>query len=150
MARELTAEFVPRARQAGIDLGYEAANRHDGDAGLEATVDVLGIPLLLREALANVVDNALRYAGRGAEVTVRVARDGGHGLIEVCDTGPGVPADLRQDMFNRFVRGTTEGNGCGLGLAIAKEIVERHAGHVQSTQTHPHGLTLRLLIPLAP
>jgi two-component system sensor histidine kinase TctE len=150
MARELTAEFVPRARQAGIDLGYEAANRHDGDAGPEATVDVLGIPLLLREALANVVDNALRYAGRGAEVTVRVARDGGHGLIEVCDTGPGVPADLRQDMFNRFVRGTTEGNGCGLGLAIAKEIVERHAGHVQSTQTHPHGLTLRLLIPLAP
>lgn len=150
LAHELTAEFVPRARQAGIDLGYESADSGDTGDGPEAPVEVLGIPLLLREALANVVDNALRYAGRGAEVTVRVAREGSSGLVEVRDTGPGVPATLRGDMFERFVRGTTEGNGCGLGLAIVKEIVERHAGQVQVEQTQPHGLSLRLLMPLAP
>jgi two-component system sensor histidine kinase TctE len=151
LARELTAEFVPRARQAGIDLGYESGEPTTGpDGDDEPRVDVLGIPLLLREALANVVDNALRYAGRGAEVTVRVAREGRHGLVEVRDTGPGVPASLQSDMFERFVRGTHEGNGCGLGLAIVKEIVQRHAGLVQVADTRPHGLTVRLLLPLAP
>lgn len=151
LARELTAEFVPRARQAGIDLGYEPGETTTGEDGDdEPPVEVLGIPLLLREALANVVDNALRYAGRGAEVTVRVAREGRHGLVEVRDTGPGVPASLQSDMFERFVRGTHEGNGCGLGLAIVKEIVQRHAGLVQVADTRPHGLTLRLLLPLAP
>lgn len=151
LARDLTAEFVPRARQAGIDLGYEPGEMRPGPAGEdEAPVEVLGIPLLLREALANVVDNALRYAGQGAEVTVRVAREGRHGLVEVRDTGPGVPASLRGDMFERFVRGTHEGNGCGLGLAIVKEIVQRHAGLVEAVDTRPHGLTLRLLLPLAP
>ncbi|MFZ5551091.1 MAG: sensor histidine kinase [Pseudomonadota bacterium] len=151
LARELSAEFVPRARQAGIDLGYEPGETRAGPAGdEEPPVEVIGIPLLLREALANVLDNALRYAGRGAEVTVRVARHGSHGLVEVRDTGPGVPAMLQADIFERFVRGTHEGNGCGLGLAIVKEIVQRHAGQVQVADTQPHGLTLRFLLPLAP
>lgn len=151
LARELSAEFVPRARQAGIDLGYEPGETRAGPAGdEELPVEVIGIPLLLREALANVLDNALRYAGRGAEVTVRVARQGSHGLVEVRDTGPGVPAMLQADIFERFVRGTHEGNGCGLGLAIVKEIVQRHAGQVQVADTQPHGLTMRFLLPLAP
>ena len=150
LARELTAELVPRARQAGIDLGYEPGNEDaDGDEAAEPAVEVLGIPLLLREALANVLDNALRYAGRGSEVTVRVAAENHQALIEVSDTGPGIPAALHADVFERFVRGTHEGNGCGLGLAIVKEIVERHAGHVELADTAPQGLTTRILLPLA-
>jgi two-component system sensor histidine kinase TctE len=147
LARELTAELVPRARQAGIDLGYEPSV--DIESAAEPAVEVLGIPLLLREALANVLDNALRYAGRGSEVTVRVASQGQQALIEVSDTGPGIPHALHADVFERFVRGTHEGNGCGLGLAIVKEIVERHAGHVELADTRPHGLTLRIFMPLA-
>jgi two-component system sensor histidine kinase TctE len=147
LARELTAELVPRARQAGIDLGYEPSIDIEGAA--EPAVEVLGIPLLLREALANVLDNALRYAGRDSEVTVRVASQSEQALIEVSDTGPGIPHALHADVFERFVRGTHEGNGCGLGLAIVKEIVERHAGHVELADTRPHGLTLRILMPLA-
>jgi two-component system sensor histidine kinase TctE len=148
LARALTAELVPRARQAGIDLGYEASEG-GGEEATEPPVEVLGIALLLREALANVVDNALRYAGRGAEVTVRVARLGTQALIEVRDTGPGIPYALQGKVFERFVRGTTEGNGCGLGLAIVKEIVERHAGQVEIAPTAPHGLTVRIRLPLA-
>jgi two-component system sensor histidine kinase TctE len=147
LARELTAELVPRARQAGIDLGYEPSVDIEGTA--EPAVEVLGIPLLLREALANVLDNALRYAGRGSEVTVRVAAQQQQALIEVSDTGPGIPPALHADVFERFVRGTHEGNGCGLGLAIVKEIVERHAGHVALATTQPQGLTLRIFMPLA-
>ncbi|MGM9489384.1 sensor histidine kinase [Ideonella sp. YS5] len=143
LARELTAELVPRARQAGIDLGYAQTD----DAA--TPVEVIGIPLLLREALFNVVDNALHYAGRGSEVTVRVAREGDKAMVEVSDTGPGIAADLREQVFDRFVRGTHEGNGCGLGLAIVREIVERHAGQVQLDTTPPHGLTLRIRLPLA-
>jgi two-component system sensor histidine kinase TctE len=146
LARELTAELVPRARQAGIDLGYESSG---DDEAAEAPVEVNGIALLLREALFNVLDNALRYAGRGAEVTVRVARGGAQALLEVRDTGPGIPAALQGDVFERFVRGTHEGNGCGLGLAIVKEIVERHAGHVLLGDSQPQGLTLRITLPLA-
>ena len=146
LARELTAELVPRARQAGIDLGYESSG---DDEAAEAPVEVIGIALLLREALVNVLDNALRYAGRGAEVTVRVAREGAQAVIEVRDTGPGIPPALHADVFERFVRGTHEGNGCGLGLAIVKEIVERHAGHVRLASSQPQGLTLRITLPLA-
>ena len=143
LARELTAEMVPRARHAGIDLGFEEApEAHE-------PVNVTGIPLLLREALANVVDNALRYAGRGAEVTVRVAREGEQALLEVSDTGPGIAPDLRPQVFERFVRGTHEGNGCGLGLAIVREIVERHAGQVDLAEVAPHGLAVRIRLPLA-
>lgn len=142
LARELTAEWVPKARQAGVDLGFE-------DVGTEPA-EVTGIALLLREALANLLDNALRYAGAGAEVTVRVSRGVDEVLLEVIDTGPGMPQALRDGQaFERFVRGTTDGQGCGLGLAIVREIVQRHAGHVALQARVPHGLRVAVHLPLA-
>ncbi|WP_374673673.1 sensor histidine kinase [Ideonella sp.] len=142
LARELTAEWVPRARQAGIDLGFE-------DVG-GSPAEVVGIGLLLREALANLLDNALRYAGAGAEVTVRVSRDMDEALLEVIDSGPGMPEALRDGQaFERFVRGTTDGQGCGLGLAIVQEIVQRHAGRVALQPQQPHGLRVAVHLPLA-
>lgn len=140
LAADVCADAVPRARQAGIDLGFEA---EDG-----AEVEVLGHPLLLREAIANVVDNALRYAGRGREVTVRVRRAGRDAVAEVEDNGPGIaPAD-RERVFERFARATHEGDGAGLGLAIVKEIVQRHHGSVTLEGTAPHGLRVRIALPL--
>ncbi|MFZ2989591.1 MAG: sensor histidine kinase, partial [Ideonella sp.] len=89
LAREVTAELVPRALQAGLDLGF-AETEGEGPASA-VPLRVRGIPLLLREALINVIDNALRYAGRGAEVTVRVVREAEQVLLEVTDNGPGLP-----------------------------------------------------------
>ena len=123
LAREATAEMVPRAVAAGIDLGF------DESAGDEPAF-VNGIPLLLREALVNLLDNALRYAGAGASTTVRVRREAADVVLQVEDSGPGVPEGQREHVFERFVRGTHDGNGAGLGLAIVREIVERHAGTV--------------------
>ena len=143
LAREVTAEWVPKALQAAIDLGLD-------EAGDDApAVVVQGHPLLIREALQNLIDNAIRYAGASSEVTVGVWRDGAFGVVQVADTGPGIPPDLHRAVFERFVRATHEGSGCGLGLAIVKSIAERHAGHVTLASLAPRGLQIRIALPLA-
>jgi two-component system, OmpR family, sensor histidine kinase TctE len=140
LASDLTAEWVPRARAAGVDLGFD-----DADA---RPVVVMGNSLLLREAIVNLIDNALRYAGRGSAVTVRVRPLGHDALVEVEDNGPGIaPAD-RQRVFERFARATMQGDGCGLGLAIVKEIAERHAGSVSLEGAVPRGLRVLMRLPL--
>ncbi|TNC72170.1 sensor histidine kinase [Rubellimicrobium roseum] len=122
LARDLTAELVPRAARAGIDLGFEA-----GAAPLRVRAE----PTLLREMLRNLVENAIAYAGRGAVVTVRVARAGAQARVEVEDDGPGLPPGLAQTALRRFARGREEGPpGLGLGLPIVDEIARRFGGHL--------------------
>ena len=141
LARQLTAELVPRALRAGLDLGMDEA--------AQTPVWVAGEALLLREVLSNLIDNALRYAGAGATVTVGVQRSGAQACLSVEDSGPGIAAQDRARVFGRFVRATDAGSGCGLGLAIVKEIVERHGGQVSLEPVLPHGLRVRVLLPLA-
>lgn len=146
MAQALTAEWVPRALRAGLDLGL--------DDSATAPVWIEANELLVREALTNLIDNALHYAGTGSQVTVRVTADHSSAtplaLLQVSDTGPGLaPAD-RERVFERFVRASDAGQGCGLGLAIVKEIVERHQGEVQLDAVQPHGLCVSIRLPLSP
>lgn len=146
MAQTLTAEWVPRALRAHIDLGL--------DDGVTAPVWIEANELLVREALTNLIDNALHYAGAGSQVTVRVTSEGAHAtphaLLQVSDTGPGLPLADRERVFGRFVRASEVGQGCGLGLAIVKEIVERHHGQVQLSEVQPHGLCVSIRLPLSP
>ena len=145
--RHLVAEAVPRALRAGVDLGMsEATGTPDGKA-LPGELRVQANHLLLGEALNNVLDNAIEYAGRRSEITVRVLRDGDDALMVVADNGPGIPAPDRARVFDRFVRLTDKGLGCGLGLAIVKEIVERHGGAVVLEDAVPHGLKVVLRLP---
>ena len=149
MAQALTAEWVPRALKARIDLGM--------DENTTAPVWVQANELLMREALTNLIDNALHYAGAGSQVTVRVLPapltppdlNQAMALLEVIDNGPGIPAGDQERVFERFVRATDDGNGCGLGLAIVKEIVERHAGRVELSDAQPRGLRVRVHLPMA-
>ena len=141
LAAAVAAEHVPRALQAGIDLGVEETS----DA-----IFVMGSEALLREAIANIIDNAIRYAGRGAEVTVSVQGEGPLARLVVADNGPGLPAKLAQAheaIFGRFYRATHEGSGCGLGLAIVREIATRHGGQASAEVQAPHGLRVRLDLP---
>lgn len=142
LAREVAAEQVPRALAAGIDLGSD-----DTEPG-ETPLPVLGNAMLIREALINLVDNAIRYAGRGASITVTAKAQGGDAVVCVEDTGRGVPEVDRERVFERFVRATHEGNGCGLGLAIVKEIVERSQGSVVLEAVQPQGLRAVVRLPL--
>ncbi len=138
LAREVAREWTPRAVAAGVDLGYE------GDDRLSAPGD----KLLLREALSNLIDNALRYAGRGATVTLRARAQGPHCILEVEDNGPGLSgADLAR-VFERFWRASELPGGCGLGLAIVAEIAQRHGGNTYALAVEPQGLRIKLEIPL--
>ncbi|MDE3009750.1 MAG: sensor histidine kinase N-terminal domain-containing protein [Pseudomonadota bacterium] len=121
---DLIEDSLRRAHAANIDLGFEL-----NPAPLH------GHPLLLRELLANLIDNALRYTPGGGRVTVRcgpAAHADGSTWLEVEDDGPGIPADMHESVLGRFVRlPGTPGEGSGLGLAIVKEICETHHARLQ-------------------
>lgn len=113
--------WYDRALARNIDLGFEA-----GEAATE------GVEWLLRELLANLVDNALCYTPPGGRVTVRSGVDAGRSYLEVEDDGPGVPPEERERIFERFYRPVgAPGAGTGLGLSIVKEVAERHAAEIQ-------------------
>lgn len=140
LAQDVTATLVPRALKAGIDLGMEANTT-------SASLHIQGNALLLREALMNVIDNALHYAGAQAQVTVRTFSNANTLGLEVEDDGPGIASDQLDRVFERFVRATDVGSGCGLGLPIVKEIIERHGGQVHLLAVQPHGLKVRMAWP---
>jgi two-component system OmpR family sensor kinase len=142
LAREVVGSFAARADAREVDLGAEAA----GQALLG------GVETELRSLLANLVDNALRYAPRESQVTVAVRRLDGAVQVEVLDAGPGIPDSQRERVLQRFQR--LEGDtttGSGLGLAIARAIAERHGGAISLADAYPGrdppGLVVRVTLP---
>ena len=117
LAHEVAAGCVPRALARQIDLGFE---------GTGAALPIAGVPVLLREMLENLVDNAIKYTPPGGNVTVRLQGDGDWRL-EVEDTGIGIAPEDRGQIFERFYRVLgTDAEGSGLGLAIVREIADLH------------------------
>lgn len=140
LARGVTFDFVTAARKRQIDLGFE------GEPG---GVLVLGNSLLLRELLANLVDNAIAYIDAGGSIVVRVGADGSRALLEVQDDGPGIPAAERDKVFQRFYRGSTgRVPGSGLGLAIVAEICASHQASIELLDgAGGRGLCVRVTLP---
>lgn len=116
------SDLVDQAIERGIDLGFQLA----------PVPAVQGVPLLLGELLANLVDNALRYCPRGSAVTVSCGEDEAHRpWLAVEDNGPGIDPGLRERLFQRFERGTSiQAEGSGLGLAIVQAIAQGHGATV--------------------
>jgi two-component system, OmpR family, sensor histidine kinase TctE len=136
LARTVTADHVPPAAEADIDLGFEG----EGQALMR------GEPLLLAEMLKNLISNALLYAGRGAEVTVRVLAHEQHLVLEVEDNGPGIPADSIERVMQRFERASgPEERGSGLGLPIVEEIASLLSGSMM-LQTGREGRGLKVVL----
>jgi two-component system sensor histidine kinase TctE len=118
LAREYVAECVPRALGANVDLGYAGAN---------ADAMIAGDAVMLREALVNLVDNALNYVGAEGSVTVEVRRELRTVSVTVEDDGPGVGEEWWPRLGERFFRAPgTAREGSGLGLAIVRRIADRH------------------------
>jgi two-component system sensor histidine kinase TctE len=130
VARHAVRDWVQAALAKQMDLGYE------GPDETGEPIQVEGNPVMLREMLSNLIDNAIRYTPPGGRVTVRVRVDRTHDAqqqrwvhIEVEDTGLGIPAAERERVVERFYRILgREGDGSGLGLAIVREIATMHGG----------------------
>jgi len=132
LAREAVRDFVPRALERQIDLGFEGPPGSEG-AATPPGPRILGSALLLRELVRNLVDNALLYTPRGGAVTVRVIDDpfGQVAVLQVEDSGPGIPPGEREQVFRPFYRSLGTGvDGSGLGLAIVREIATRHGAEI--------------------
>lgn len=136
--RDLTAELVPRALAARIDLGC--------DCFVPSAV-MHGNSALLREMFINLVENAIKYIPRDGSITVRLTEDANNYIVDVEDNGLGIPDADKARVFERFYRREQTGNGCGLGMSIVKEIVERHAGTVELLDAKPHGLIVHVVLP---
>jgi two-component system sensor histidine kinase TctE len=133
ITREVVRDFVPRAIERRIDLGYEGAD------GLPPP-PLWGEPVLLGELVRNLVDNALQYTPAGGTVTVRVLPDpfGQVVVLQVEDTGPGIHPDEREAVFRPFYRtGDTQVDGTGLGLAIVQGIAQRHDAELTVADARP-------------
>jgi len=137
---ELTADVVhayaAQAGTSGVGLVTEVAVQ----ARINADKD------LLREAVANLVDNAVRVSPRGADVMLRVTRSAAGPSIDVIDRGPGIEEDRLPRLFERFQRSDS---GSGLGLAIARRVVERHGGTIHVQTARGEGSTFTIELPEA-
>lgn len=133
-----------------LELQLDAAEARGIDLGLDVVPAVAtGHEWLLRELLANLVDNAVKYVGEGGTVTIRCGRRDELPFLEVEDDGPGVPADELPRILERFYRVQgTQGEGSGLGLAIAEEIARVHNGQLQlAPGAGGRGLRATLVLP---
>jgi len=129
--------WVHQALARDIDLGFE----------LEAA-PVEGDAFLLREALANLVHNALEYPPRGARVTVRTGKREGAAFVELEDDGPGIAPAERSRVLERFYRVPgTSGTGSGLGLAIVREIAASHGASVAIADSPSGGCRVAITFP---
>jgi len=131
LTQAVVRDFVPRAMDKRIDLGYEGA-----EPGASALMQ--GHPVLIGELVRNLVDNALQYTPPGGTVTARVTPDpfGQVLVLQVEDSGPGIPPAEHTLVFQPFYRTLGTGtDGTGLGLAIVQEIALRHGAEVSITDT---------------
>jgi two-component system sensor histidine kinase TctE len=125
VARNAVRDWVQAALARQMDLGYEGPEEPD------ERIEVDGNPVMLREMLSNLIDNAIRYTPEGGRITVRVRPEPTAQLVhlEVEDTGLGIPVAERERVVERFYRILgREGDGSGLGLAIVREIATMHGG----------------------
>ena len=128
LARDTVRDWVQASFAYQIDLGFEAP---PADANADANIIIAANPLMLRELLSNLIDNALRYTPAGGSVTVRVKGSAAQAVLEVEDTGPGIAPAERARVFERFYRILGSGApGSGLGLAIVREIAQQHGAEV--------------------
>jgi len=118
------------------------------DGSCEASVD----SLRLRQALANLLDNALKYTPEGGAVAIRCATEGQYVVIRMRDSGGGIPAAEQARIWERLYRGdkSRSQRGLGLGLSFVKAIVEAHRGRVAVQSEPGHGTEFTLHIPVTP
>ncbi len=131
------------ARNKGVTLELEIK---------ESLPTVLADSHQLSQAFTNLVENAIKFTPQGGRVTVRAWGQGRRVVVEVVDTGIGIPPQEQPRVFERFYRGKQQGvvhvDGSGLGLALVKAVIERHKGEIQLESAPGQGTTMRVILPV--
>jgi len=140
VADDELAVHESQLRAAGLTVG----SRLDGPVLVRADSD------RLHQAVGNLLANAARYCRPGDEVTVVVRAEAGQGVLDVADSGPGIPEDELPHVFDRLWRGRAARQvaGSGIGLAVAREIVVAHAGTIGAASPDGGGTTITIRLPL--
>jgi two-component system, OmpR family, sensor histidine kinase BaeS len=136
IARDVVTAFSDQARRGGVALGSSSA----GPTGVDAD------PVRVREVLVNLVTNALRYTPAGGSVAIEARGAAGRVEVTVRDTGSGIAPDAVDGIFDRFSR-STDSPGAGLGLAIAKGLVEAHGGTIRAESASGQGTRIVFTLP---
>ena len=141
LTREVVASLALLAEERRQRVSIQAAE------GVSVGAD----RLVLREAITNVIDNAIKYSPVGASIAVSIRDDGDRAVVEVADQGPGIPAEHRERIFDRFFRldaaRSRDAGGTGLGLAIAKWAVEINNGSIRVDAAATGGSVFRISLP---
>lgn len=133
---EVATELEPIAEEQERDLR----------SSIEPGLWVKGAEPLLKRVLVNLMDNAFRHTPASARIEIAARHEGRNAVMEVYDAGPGIDGRVFPHLFERFHHGA--GGGSGLGLALVREIVERHGGTVTLQQPHDGGTRARIVVPL--
>jgi heavy metal sensor kinase len=143
LAEDVTTQLEVLAEEKQQSLTVEAG-------GLSIC---MGDRMVLRQALLNLVDNAIKYSPAGGRIAVKVSTShDGKAILDVTDTGPGIPAEMRPRVFDRFYRADRSrsrenGGGTGLGLSIARWAVEVNGGQLTLETSDGPGATFRITLP---
>jgi heavy metal sensor kinase len=144
---ELTVTTTEQMRLLAEDKNVSLVCETNG------AVEVAGDRARLKQVVVNLLDNAIKYTREGGEACVSVRSENAHALLEVADTGIGIPAEALPHLFERFYRvdrvRSRQMGGVGLGLAIVKSIVTAHGGQVTVESAEGHGSRFRVELPLA-
>jgi len=141
MAMDVSAEFAAR---------YQRRFEQDIDDGCR----IIGDQAMLRIAITNLVENALKYTPAQGTIRISVSTAGAAAVVQIADEGPGIPDDEKKRIFDKFYRvGNEESRktkGTGLGLYLSSRIVRQHKGRLVVKDNEPHGTIFELQLPLAP
>lgn len=144
--KEVLAECIEAAKPVADDTQVELVT------DLAETPSMLGDRSRLAQVLDNLISNALKFTPASGRVSVRVSHTGRDLVVEVADTGVGIPAEEQDRLFERFFRSSNATEqaipGSGLGLTIAKTIIERHEGSIAIESAEGKGTTVRVRLPL--
>jgi signal transduction histidine kinase len=145
---------LTRISKQALDEIQPLAGDRELRAELDGPVSVEGNPDELQRLVRNLLENAVRYTPAGATVSITARGGDGRARLEVADDGPGIPPELGEQIFDRFVRGggpadTAGGGGSGLGLAIVRAVAESHGGEVKAGRSELGGARFAVELPLA-